>query len=78
MFGSKKVKAATQLSTEIDGITKAFTTMVDSLNQKAQEANDIKNAKEEEINILMQECDDLKSVSDKALNLASKIANIFN
>ena len=78
MFGSKKVKAATQLSAEIDGITKAFTTMVDSLNQKAQEANDIKSAKEEEINILMQECADLKSVSDKALNLASKIANIFN
>lgn len=78
MFVSKKVKAAAQLSTEIDGITKAFTTMVDSLNQKAQEANDIKNAKEEEINILQQECENLKSVSDKALNLASKIANIFN
>lgn len=78
MFGSKKVKAASELTAAIDGLTKSFTTMVEVLNQTSQEAETIKADKEKEIKELQQECDNLKAVSERATGLAAKIANIFN
>lgn len=77
MFGSKSKKADV-FSTEIDGITKTFTTMVTSLTQKAEEAETIKKATEDEIAVMQAECDSLQAVSDRARNLADKISNIFN
>ena len=66
------------ISTEIDGITKTFTTMVTSLTQKAKEAETIKKATEDEIAVMQTECDNLQVVSDRARNLADKISSIFN
>ena len=77
MFGSKSKKAAV-ISTEIDGITKTFTTMVTSLTQRAEETETIKKATEEEIEAMQAECVNLQAVSDRARNLADKISNIFN
>lgn len=77
MFRSKSKKAAV-ISTEIDGITKTFTTMVTSLTQRAEEAETIKKATEEEIEAMQTECVNLQAVSDRARKLIDKISNIFN
>ena len=75
---SKQNKKASAFLTEISAITKQFTTMVDNLNRKAEEADSIKKSTEEEIAILQQECNDLQNVSDRARNLATKISDLFN
>lgn len=74
---TKKTNSAS-IASSIDSITKQFTTMVDSLKQKAEEASVLKQKKEVEIQALQTECDALKQESERALNLADKIANIFN
>ena len=77
MFSKQNKKASTFL-TEISAITKQFTTMIDNLNRKAEEADSIKKSTEEEIAVLQQECNDLQNVSDRARNLATKISDLFN
>jgi hypothetical protein len=74
---TKKINSAS-IASGIDSITKQFTTMVDSLKQKAEEASVLKQEKEVEIQTLQTECDALERESERALNLADKIANIFN
>lgn len=74
---TKKTNSAS-IASSIDSITKQFTTMVDRLKQKAEEASVLKQEKEVEIQALQTECDALKQESERALNLADKIANIFN
>lgn len=75
---SNKNKKASAFLTEISVITKQFTTMIDNLNRKAEEADSIKKSTEEEIAVLQQECNDLQNVSDRARNLATKISDLFN
>lgn len=75
---SKQNKKASAFLTEISVITKQFTTMIDNLNRKAEEADSIKKSTEEEIAVLQQECNDLQDVSDRARNLATKISDLFN
>lgn len=75
---SKQNKKASAFLTEISAITKQFTTMIDNLNRKAEEADSIKKSTEEEIAVLQQECNDLQNVSDRARNLATKISDLFN
>lgn len=75
---SNKNKKASAFLTEISIITKQFTTMIDNLNRKAEEADSIKKSTEEEIVVLQQECNDLQDVSDRARNLATKISDLFN
>ena len=75
---SKQNKKASAFLTEISAITKQFTTMIDNLNCKAEEADSIKKSTEEEIAVLQQECNDLQNVSDRARNLATKISDLFN
>ena len=75
---SKQNKKASAFLTEISVITKQFTTMIDNLNRKAEEADSIKKSTEEEIAVLQQECNDLQNVSDRARNLANKISDLFN
>lgn len=77
MFGSKSKKADV-FSTEIDGITKTFTTMVTNLIQKAEEAETIKKTTEAEIEAMQAECVNLQAVSDRAHKLIDKITNIFD
>lgn len=74
---TKKINSAS-IASSIDSITKQFTTMVDSLKQKSEEAIALKMEKEIDISELQKECDALKKESERALNLANKIANIFN
>lgn len=74
---TKKINSAS-IASSIDSITKQFTTMVDSLKQKSEEAIALKMEKEIDISELQKECDALKKESERALNLADKIANIFN
>lgn len=74
----KQNKKASAFLTEISVITKQFTTMIDNLNRKAEEAESIKKSTEEEIAVLQQECNDLQNVSDRARNLATKISDLFN
>jgi flagellar hook-associated protein FlgK len=71
---SKQNKKASALLTEISSITKQFTTMVDNLTHKAEEAEAIKKSTEEEIATLQQECVELQGVSDRARGLANKIS----
>ena len=79
MFQNKKQnKKASAFLTEIGGITKQFTTMIESLTKKADEAEAIKKSTEEEIAVLQQECNDLQTVSDRARGLANKISDLFN
>lgn len=79
MFQNKKQnKKASAFLTEISGITKQFTTMIESLTKKADEAEAIKKSTEEEIAVLQQECNDLQTVSDRARSLATKISDLFN
>ena len=75
---SKQNKKASAFLTEISAITKQFTTMIDNLNRKAEEADSIKKSTEEEIAVLQQECNDLQNVSDRARNLATKISDLSN
>lgn len=75
---SKQNKKASAFLTEISAITKQFTTMIDNLNRKAEEADSIKKSTEEEIAVLQQEYNDLQNVSDRARNLATKISDLFN
>ena len=66
------------LSSEIDNIVNAFTTMITNLQNKSVEANTLKLQKEEEIAVLTKECDNLASVSARATKLANNIAKIFD
>ena len=66
------------LSSEIDNIVNAFTTMITNLQNKSIEANSLKLKKEEEIVALTKECDNLASVSDRATKLANNISKIFD
>ena len=75
---SNKIKKASAFLAEIGGITKSFTTMIENLTKKAEEAEAIKKSTEEEIAVLQQECNDLQNVSDRARNLATKISDLFN
>lgn len=75
---SNKNKKASAFLAEIGGITKSFTTMIENLTKKAEEAEAIKKSTEEEIAVLQQECNDLQNVSDRARNLATKISDLFN
>lgn len=70
--------SAAALGTEIDNLTKAFTTTVTKLQAKATEANTLKAAKEAEITALQTECASLEAVSNRASNIADKIASLFN
>lgn len=79
MFQNKKQnKKASAFLAEIGGITKSFTTMIESLNKKAEEAEAIKKSTEEEIAVLQNECNELQTVSDRARGLANKISDLFN
>lgn len=51
MFGTKKINSAS-IASGIDSITKQFTTMVESLKQKSEEATALKEEKEVEIKVL--------------------------
>ena len=79
MFQNKKQnKKASVFLAEIGGITKSFTTMIESLTKKAEEAEAIKKSTEEEIAVLQNECNELQTVSDRARSLANKISDLFN
>ena len=73
---SKKINAAS-IASGIDSITKQFTTMVDSLKQKSEEAIALKTEKEAAISELQKECNALQKESDRAISLATNIAKIF-
>lgn len=66
------------LSSEIDNIVNAFTTMITNLQNKSVEANSLKLKKEEEIAALTKECDNLANVSARATKLANNISKIFD
>lgn len=70
--------SAAALGTEIDNLTKAFTTTVTKLQAKAKEATALKETKEAEIAALQTECANLEAVSNRATNIADKIASLFN
>lgn len=70
--------SAAALGTEIDNLTKAFTTTVTKLQTKAKEATALKETKEAEITALQTECANLEAVSNRATNIADKIASLFN
>ena len=74
----KTVAVSSTLSSEIDNIVTAFTTMISNLNKKAEEANVAKMKKEEEIAVLTKECDNLANVSARATKLANNISKIFD
>lgn len=74
----KQVKKASAFSLEIDALTKSFTTMIAGLTQKAEEAEAIKTATEEQIKTMQVECEALQAESDRAKHLAAKISEIFN
>lgn len=74
----KTVEVSSTLSSEIDNIVNAFTTMISNLNKKAEEANAAKMKKEEEIAVLTRECDNLAAVSTRALKLSNNISKIFD
>lgn len=79
MFQNKKQnKKASAFLEEIGVITKSFTTMIESLTKKAEEAESIKKSTEEEIAVLQNECNELQTVSDRARSLANKISDLFN
>lgn len=78
MFTQKRSKKASAFLSEIGSITKQFTTMVDNLTHKAEEAEAIKKSTEEEIATLQQECTALQSVSDRARSLANKISGLIS
>lgn len=69
---------SSNLSSEIDNIVKAFTTMITNLQNKSVEANSLKLKKEEEIAALTKECDNLANVSARATKLANNISKIFD
>ena len=69
---------SSNLSSDIDNIVKAFTTMITNLQNKSVEANSLKLKKEEEIAALTKECDNLASVSARATKLANNISKIFD
>ena len=66
------------LSSEIDSIVNAFTTMITNLQNKSVEANTLKLQKEEEIAALTKECNNLAIVSARATKLANNISKIFD
>ena len=66
------------LSSEIDSIVNAFTTMITNLQNKSVEANTLKLQKEEEIAALTKECNNLANVSARATKLANNISKIFD
>jgi ABC-type transporter Mla subunit MlaD len=79
MFQNKKQnKKASAFLAEIGDITKSFTTMIESLTKKAEEAEAIKKSTEETIVVLQHECDELQTASDRARGLANKISDLFN
>ena len=86
MWGTRKnketvvanVRNAANLSSEIDNLTESFTTLIDKLKTKSEEARTLREAKEQEIKAMQTECDNLSSVETRANTLADKISNIFN
>ena len=78
IFKNKQPKTASSISAGIDQLTQTFTTIVNSLNSTAQEADAIKTATEEKIKTMQIECDALQAASDRAKTLASKISDIFS
>lgn len=78
MFNKKSVKKASAFQVEINNAIVSFTTMVESLNRKAEEAEKIEQATAEKIKTLQQECEDLHAASARARNLATKISDLFN
>ena len=75
---AKETAVSSTLSSEIDNIVNAFTTMISNLNKKAEEANEAKKKKEDEIAALTKECDNLAAVSTRALKLSSNISKMFD
>lgn len=78
MFKTKKTKVAADLSVEINNVVKSFTTVIETLSQKAQEAETLRVTKEEEIKALHQECSALSSVRDQATSIANKLSSLFS
>ena len=86
MFGFRKNQEtvvvvdrnSTNLSAEIDLLTSSFTSLIDKLKTKSEEARTLREAKEQEIKTMQMECDNLSSVETRANTLAEKISNIFN
>lgn len=74
---TKKINAAS-IASGIDSITKQFTVMVNSLKQKSEEAQTLKDAKTIEMNLLKAECEALETEKNRALKLAEKIENLIN
>ena len=52
--------------------------MVESLKQKSEEAQALKDAKTIEMNLLKVECEALETEKNRALKLAEKIENLIN
>ena len=52
--------------------------MIAGLTQKAEEAEAIKTATEEQIKTMQIECEALQAASDRAKHLATKISEIFS
>lgn len=78
MFNKKSVKKASAFQVEINNAIVSFTTMVESLNHKAEEAEKIEQTTAEKIKTLQQECEDLHAASVRARSLATKISDLFN
>lgn len=78
IFKNKQPKTAGSISASIDQLTQTFTTVINGLNNTAQEADSIKTATEEKIRTMQIECDALQAASDRAKTLASKISDIFS
>ena len=77
MFTKKKETSAT-IAASINAITQSFTSMVESLKQKLEEAQALKDAKTIEMNLLKVECEALETEKNRALKLAEKIENLIN
>lgn len=73
----RQINAAT-LKTEIDNLTESFTLLSAKLQEKAKEADTLREIKEVEIAALQTECFGLIEVSNRALNISEKIDNLLN
>ena len=76
MLGKKKSSAT--IAASINSITESFTSMVNSLKQKASEASELKAEKTAEMNAIKVECEALEIEKTRALKLAEKIENLVN
>ena len=77
MFTKKKETSAT-IAASINAITQSFTSMVENLKQKSEEAQALKDEKTIEMNLLKVECEALETEKNRALKLAEKIENLIN